>query len=246
MNTSKDPIHGNDKSRETFWGQISERFNKNIEEHLRRDINQLKIHWGRLNRCLTEFNGFYSKVTKVNKSGYSDDMLIEEAQQMYKKKYGKLFTLEHWWKKLRKEPKWCASAAQLEKNKSKIVDVDDTDDDDEGRPIGREAAKEQRKGKRKVDEVKDGIAMLGENINKISKITEERKKECEKVTEAQLEISRNQLKTAMEQKEAKLLEAYTSLLVQDTSQMTQEAKAIRDQALTSLTQKLFGKASTAT
>ncbi|KAF0897991.1 hypothetical protein E2562_037895 [Oryza meyeriana var. granulata] len=45
-----------------------------------------------------------------------------------------------------------------------------------------------------MNEVKDGISMLGDNINKIAEITEERKKERDKVTEAQLEISRNQLK----------------------------------------------------
>ncbi|KAF0923333.1 hypothetical protein E2562_005294 [Oryza meyeriana var. granulata] len=98
-----------------------------------------------------------------------------------------------------------------------------------------------------MDEVKDGIYILGDNINKTAEITQERKKERKKVTEAQLEISRNQLKvteaqlmTAKEQKEAKLLEAYTSLLVQDTSQMTQQEKASRGIALTSITQKLFG------
>jgi hypothetical protein len=45
-----------------------------------------------------------------------------------------------------------------------------------------------------MDEVKDGISMLGDNVNKIAEITQERKKEREKMTEAQLEISRNQLK----------------------------------------------------
>jgi len=48
----------------------------------------------------------------------------------------------------------------------------------------------QRKGKRKAEQVMDGIVLLGDNINKIVEVTEERKKEREKVTEAQLEISR--------------------------------------------------------
>jgi hypothetical protein len=74
LNTSKDPIYGNDKSRDTFWGQISDHFNMNIQEHLKRDINQLKIHWGRLNTSMTEFNGFFVKVSRINTSGYSVDM----------------------------------------------------------------------------------------------------------------------------------------------------------------------------
>ncbi|CAN6323597.1 unnamed protein product [Urochloa humidicola] len=28
LNTSKDPIHGNDKNRDSFWGQITEKYNK--------------------------------------------------------------------------------------------------------------------------------------------------------------------------------------------------------------------------
>jgi hypothetical protein len=132
------------------------------------------------------------------------------------------------------------------REKSKTVDVDATDDGEEARPIGREAAKARRKGKRKVEEVKDGISMLGDSINKIAEITQERKKEREKVTEAQLVISRNNLQTAIQQNEAKLLEAYTSLLVQDTSQMTQEAKEGRVKALALMERKLFGNQQEAT
>jgi uncharacterized phage protein gp47/JayE len=51
-------------------------------------MNQLKIHWSRLKATITEFNGFWSTVTKVNTSRYSDDMLEDEAQKIYAKKYG--------------------------------------------------------------------------------------------------------------------------------------------------------------
>jgi hypothetical protein len=180
-------------------------------------------------------------------SGYSDDMLIDETQQMWQKKYGKRFALEHWWKKLKNEPKWTTSIEQSEKEKNKRANDSAYEDGAQVRPIGREAAKAQHRGKKKMDEVKDDISMLGDNVNKIADITQERKKEREKVTEAQLEISRNQLKvtevqlkTAKEQKEVKLLEAYNSLLVQDTRQMTQQEKASREIALTSITHMLFG------
>jgi len=46
----------------------------------------------------------------------------------------------------------------------------------------------------------DGIVMLGDNINKIIEVTQERKKEREKVIGAQLEISRLNLKAAKKQK----------------------------------------------
>lgn len=134
---------------------------------------------------------------------------------------------------------WCASVAQSEKEKSKSAHVDISDDTEE-RPIGKAAAKTERKGKRKAEQVMDGIVLLGDNITKIIEVTEERKKEREKVTEAQLEISRLNLQAAQEQKEAKLIEAYNYLLVRDTSNMSEEAKASREKTLQKMEKKLFG------
>ena len=50
----------------------------------------------------------------------------------------------------------------------------------------------------------DGIVMLGDYINKIIEVTQERKKEREKVIGAQLEISRLNLKAAKKQKKIKV------------------------------------------
>ena len=88
----------------------------------------------------------------------------------------------------------------------------------------------------------DGIVMLGDNINKIIEVTQERKKEREKVIGAQLEISRLNLKAAKKQKKSKLLEAYTSLLVRDTSHMSEEAKLRQEKTLEKMEKKLFGTA----
>jgi hypothetical protein len=44
----------------------------------------------------------------------------------------------------------------------------------------------------------DGIVILGDNINKIVEVAQERKKEREKATEAQIEISRINLKVVKE------------------------------------------------
>lgn len=112
----------------------------------------------------------------------------------------------------------------------------------EKRPIGREGAKTERKGKRKAEQVMDGIVMLGDNINKIIEVTQERKKEREKVIGAQLEISRLNLKAAKKQKKSKLLEAYTSLLVRGTSHMSEEAKLRQEKTLEKMEKKLFGTA----
>jgi hypothetical protein len=106
------------------------------------------------------------------------------------------------------------------------------------RPIGREAAKAQHNGKRKAEGVLDVIVLLGENINKIVEVQQDRKQEREKVSQTQLEISRLQLKATQERKEAKLLEVYNSLLSQDPSKMSDRIN--REKTLQRMELKLFG------
>jgi hypothetical protein len=229
LNISKDPIHGNDKKSDSFWGQITEEYNKNSQPDCIRDTNQLKIHWSRLSRTINEFNGCWNSVMKMNKSGYSDDQIMEESQQMYQNKYSKRF---HWWQILRNEPKRCTHADQSEKEKNKSIDVDATDGKDVPRPMGREAAKAERKGKRKADQILDGISKLGDSVTKIIDLTQECKKDREKMTESHLKI-------AKDQKEAKWLETYNLLLAKDTSNMSVEEKARFENILQKVEKKVF-------
>ncbi|KAF0922563.1 hypothetical protein E2562_038033 [Oryza meyeriana var. granulata] len=136
--------------------------------------------------------------------------------------------------------KWRKSFPSSKPNPKSMIPIDVADDIGSERPIGRDAAKAQRKGKRKSEEVVDVITLLGDNINKKVAVTQERKQECKKVTNAQLEISRLKLKAAQEEKEAKLLEVYNSLLQQAISQMTEESKARREESLAMMEKKLFG------
>jgi hypothetical protein len=235
LNVSKDPIRGNDKKHDTFWKEITEEFNRKGDGKRRREVNQLKVHWSRLKSSITDFNDAWSQIAKVHTSGYSDDMLEEEAQKVYEIRFGKRFQLVHWWKILKEEPKWCALFEEKEKDKNEIHDVPE----EQQRPIGREAAKAERSGKRKKDNVMEGFVILGDNIEKILKVQQDRKAECEKVTEAQIKISNTNLKAATEEKEARMFQVYNSLLNQDTSQMSEIQKANRDKALRKLEEKLF-------
>jgi len=119
-------------------------------------------------------------------------MLEEETQKIYENRFGKCFSLVHWWKILKEEPKWCALFEDTEKDKTEIVDVLEGQLHPIGReasegqlhPIGREASKAERSGKHKKDNVMEGIVILGDNIEKIIKVQQDRKVECEKVTKA--------------------------------------------------------------
>jgi hypothetical protein len=125
----------------------------------------------------------------------------------------------HWWKIFKEEPKWCA-LFETEKDKTEVIDIPE----EQIRPIGREAAKAERNGKRKKANVMEGIVILGDTVEKIVKVQQDRKVELEKVTEAQIQISNANLKAATEEKEAKMFEVYNTLLNKDTSNMSQDQK----------------------
>jgi hypothetical protein len=145
------------------------------------------------NNPFSEWSFVFFLATRVSKIGASDDQLMDEALKMFEAWYKKPFTLIHWWTPLKNQPKWCAYVAQLEKEKQQSqlpIPVDD--DIGSKRPMGRDSAKAQRSGKRKAEEINEGLAILGEHINKIVALTQERKQ----ATGAHLEISRMKLKTA--------------------------------------------------
>lgn len=132
LNSSNDPINGNDKKGEAFWKEIAEHFNKNAPAERQRDINQLKVHWSRLKMLISSFNGCWSAVSKMHTSGYSNDQLMDEAQKMYANgNNGKPFTLVHWWKALRNEPKFCAHMSLMDKEKGRSNTIDITEDRDQ-------------------------------------------------------------------------------------------------------------------
>uniref|UniRef100_A0A0A9FWT4 Uncharacterized protein n=1 Tax=Arundo donax TaxID=35708 RepID=A0A0A9FWT4_ARUDO len=169
----------------------------------------------------------------------SDDQIMDEAQKTFATEKGKPFALVYWWKTLKNEPKWCAHLEQMEKEKNKedsssdVIDVQNTQ-----RPIGRDAAKAERSGKRKTQEVLDGVVLLGEKVDIVVKAHAESKQERQKAIEVQQRVSSEQLETARlkqiaarDKKQTKLLDVYNSLLSQDTSRMTEQEKANREKAM---------------
>jgi hypothetical protein len=154
---------------------------------------------------------------------------------MYVNRFGKPFALVHWWKILKDEPKWCAQF-ESEKDKTEAHDIPE----EQKRPIGRGSAKAERDGKNKKAKVKDEIVNLGHTVEKLVKVQEARKMDLDKVSEAQLQISNANLKAAKEEKEAKMYEVYNTLLLKDTSNMSEAQKANHERATLKLQEKLFG------
>jgi hypothetical protein len=160
---SNDPIDGNAKKNEKFWGQVADEFNSNTPADRKRDINGLKQHWQRLKSTISHFNNFWSRVLKKHGSGMSDDQMMDEALKWFESGKGKPFTLIHWWT-LKNQPKWCAHVdlmAKEKNNKSTVIDVEAGQ-----RLIGRDAAKAERNGKRKKQGAPDGSVHVWDNLGR--------------------------------------------------------------------------------
>jgi hypothetical protein len=64
--------------------------------------------------------------------------------------------------------------------------------------------------------------------------------ELEKIAEAQIQISKANLKAAQEEKEGKMFQVYNTLLNKDISNMSEAQKANHERTIHKLEEKLFG------
>lgn len=60
----------------------------------------------------------------------SDDQVMDEALKLFESEKEKPFTLIHWWRTLKNQPKWCAHVDLMtkEKNKQSIMHSDGPSD----------------------------------------------------------------------------------------------------------------------
>jgi hypothetical protein len=131
------------------------------------------------NREVTLFNGYYIQEERVRQSGADDAMVMEGAMARYENdpKVTTAFKRHHWWRAVRHEPKWaakhCLGSGSDVSSKRTCLGVsgeyssggtEDTEEDNETRPIGRDRAKaakrkEKAKGKEKGKESSSSSAV---------------------------------------------------------------------------------------
>ncbi|XP_024014194.1 glutathione S-transferase T3-like [Eutrema salsugineum] len=162
LNTSKDPVVGNDQKAGPFWKRIQKYFNSTLQlvGANARESTQVKQRWGRLNNEVCKFVGCFEAAMKEQSSGMGENDLMKAAHEIFFNDYGAKFTLEHAWRELRHDQKWCSNLAGNDGGKAKRRKVDDSspqspscqpdnipDDVPQTRPPGIKAAKA---GKAKV------------------------------------------------------------------------------------------------
>nr|TKW34692.1 hypothetical protein SEVIR_2G322400v2 [Setaria viridis] len=232
VENSTDSTQGADRDGNQYWGEVVDSYNKSIPLNRKRNAKQCKDRWHKINKWTDLFECAYLKAQRVFASGYSEDMWYDAAQTFYVEDNKKLklgpFTLKKVWKACRGEDTNDESSDEMPK-----------------RPIGQKAAKKASlaaKGKSKElgeDGISKESAIDVDGLDKLSKIQENVAANRMKALEIQQNLSAEKLEssrmahlTAQEnreakklEKEAKMMEAYTTLISRDTSAMSDEEKS---------------------
>ncbi|XP_024013645.1 glutathione S-transferase T3-like [Eutrema salsugineum] len=153
LNTSKDPIVGNEQRADAFWKRISTYYcsSKKLGGMEKRLPIQCKQRWCKINESVCKFVGCYEAASAQKRSGQNENDVMKLANHIYLNDQKKKFTLEHAWRELRHDQKWLPKEANGGASKRRKADEASSHGGEEApaRPPGVKAAK--AKGKRPVN-----------------------------------------------------------------------------------------------
>ncbi|XP_048613211.1 glutathione S-transferase T3-like [Brassica napus] len=121
LNTSKDPVVGNEQKAGAFWKRIVEYYNASphLVGQIPREITSCKQRWARINEQVSKFTGCYDAALREQRSGQNDDDVMKAALDIFFIKYGYKFTLDHCWRELRHDQKWSSTYVAKDGGKEK-------------------------------------------------------------------------------------------------------------------------------
>jgi hypothetical protein len=105
LNNSNDPINGNGKKTDRYWGDVTDEYNSTTPKNRRRTSKQLKDHFQKIKKKVTWFCSSWKEAVSIWSSGHSDDQIQEKAEAIYEEYKDGSFTFKHCWKILRDQPK---------------------------------------------------------------------------------------------------------------------------------------------
>ena len=165
LNTSKDPLVGNEQKAIAFWKRIAAYFaaSPKLAGLQKRETTHCKQRWGKINEGVCKFVGCYEAATKQRSSGQNENDVLKMAHEIFYNDYKVKFTLEHAWLELRHDYNWSGAYSTKDKVHSKRRKLDDQsstsvpvshgDDEAMARPVGVKAAK--AKGKKVSEQASD-------------------------------------------------------------------------------------------
>ncbi|KAL0799186.1 hypothetical protein Bca101_054361 [Brassica carinata] len=197
LNTSKDPIVGNEQKLGTFWSRIQNYYNSSVQHagFSPRELGQCKQRWGRLNDLVCKFCGCYDAALRGQASGENDNDVMKKALDFFFSDHGCKFTLEHAWRELRHDQKWCslfkAKDGSKEKRKTAGGEAEGEEEVSGARPPGIKAAKAAKKKKGVEEESKHTelktVLEMKDKLNK-QKLLEKLLEKPEPLSEMELSL----------------------------------------------------------
>ncbi|KAF2570300.1 hypothetical protein F2Q70_00005901, partial [Brassica cretica] len=165
LNTSKDPVVGNEQKSGAFWKRIAAYFaaSQKVAGNEVREHAHCKNRWHKINDQVGKFCGAYVAATREKSSGQNENDVLKLAHEIFFNNHQKKFTLEHAWKELRNDQKWCELSTSKSERSSKRRKCDDAahsstsqatetnNDQATARPPGVKASKGLTKQKTKAE-----------------------------------------------------------------------------------------------
>ena len=156
LNTSKDPVVSNEQKAGAFWKRIVDYYNASpqLVGTVPREVTSCKQRWGRINTDVSKFAGCYDAALREQRSGQNDDDVMKAALDIFFSNNEYKFSMDHCWRELRHDQKWCSSYGPKDGGKEKrkqVLEVDREEEqvgEPEGRPPGVKAAKAGSKKKK--------------------------------------------------------------------------------------------------
>lgn len=175
LNTSKDHVVGNEQRCGTFWKRIAAYFaaSPKVAGSEHREPSNCKQRWQKINDTVNKFCGAFEAASREKSSGQNETDVLKLAHEIFYNNHQKKFNLEHAWKELRNDQKWCELSTSKTQGSAKRRKCDDgansstsratemtNGEDDQGdtRPPGVKAAKGQRKKKDLAEGKKKDLA----------------------------------------------------------------------------------------
>uniref|UniRef100_A0A0D3C5T0 No apical meristem-associated C-terminal domain-containing protein n=1 Tax=Brassica oleracea var. oleracea TaxID=109376 RepID=A0A0D3C5T0_BRAOL len=105
LNTSNDPIVGNEQRSYTFWMRIAAYYaaSQKVVVCEEREAGHCKQRWHRINDLVCKFCGSYEAAKREKSSGCNENDVLKKTHEIFYNNYNKKFTLEHAWKELRND-----------------------------------------------------------------------------------------------------------------------------------------------
>ncbi|CDY50594.1 BnaC02g16910D [Brassica napus] len=102
LNTSKDPLVGNEQRSGAFWSRIAAYYaaSPKVARGEERETTHCKHRWHKINDLVSKFSGSYEAATREKTSGQNEVDVLNNAHAIFNNNYKKKFTLEHAWREL--------------------------------------------------------------------------------------------------------------------------------------------------